>query len=88
MREETTESTALMAAYKIVADKAEHLAGTGTFTISAITDWENHRTLAALLASDMDFRAAARRLTTPLATIYRQFRKAAREFRRKCLFRY
>ena len=179
MKEETTENTALMAAYKIVADKAEHLAGTGMFAISAITDWEDHRqdaalaiakkkgkpegyltvtglraltyshaaalreryvqlqrpqsedpddadgresqpaepshpgswthwrraratleetaprlswqtirTLAALLASDMDFRAAAKRLNTPLATIYRQFRQAAREFRHKCPFRY
>ena len=50
MNEETTENTALMAAYKIIADKAEHLAGTGTFsqskasivqglTINALTDF-------------------------------------------------
>lgn len=179
MNEETTENTALMAAYKIIADKAEHLAGTGTFSLSAITDWEDHRqnaalaiakkkgepegyltvtglralkyshtaalreryiqlqrpqsedpndadgresqpaapsrpgswthwrrarvtleetapklswqtirTLAALLASDMDFRAAAKRLSVPLATIYRHFRQAAREFRHKCQFQY
>lgn len=179
MKEEATENAAVLAAYKIVADKAAHLAGTGAFAVSAIADWEDHRqnaalaitkkkgepegyltvtglramtyshaaalreryvqlqrpesddpndadgresqpaepsrpgswthwrraratleetaprlswqtirTLATLLASDMDFRAAAKRLNTPLATIYRQFRQAAREFRHKCPFRY
>ena len=179
MKEEATENAAVLAAYKIVADKAAHLAGTGTFAVTAVTDWEDHRqdaalaiakkkgepegyltvtglramtyshaaalreryvqlqrpesddpndadgresqpaepprpgswthwrrarttleetapnlswrtirTLSALLASDMDFRAAAKRLDIPLATIYRQFRQAAREFQRKCTFRH
>ena len=179
MKVETTENAALLAAYKIVADKARHLAGTGTFAVSATTSWEDHRqdaalaiakkkgkpkgyltitglramnyshaaalrerymqlqrpqsdspddadgreslpsepacpgswthwrracatleeaaphlswqtiqTLAALLASDMDFIAAAKRLNTSRATIYRLFQIAAKEFRNKCPFRY
>ena len=179
MKEEKNDNAAVVAAYEIAARKAEHLAGTGTFAVSAVTDWEDHRqdaalaiarkkgetegyltvtglralkyshaaalreryaqllrptsddpddadgreslpseparpgswthwrraratiedtapklswrtirTLAALLASDMDFDAAANRLCASRATAYRLFQLAAKEFRRKCPFRH
>ena len=182
MQEETKHDAAVLAAYEIAADKAEHLARKGMFAISAATNWEDHRqdaalaiarkkgepqgylvvtglraltyshaaalrdkyaqprelpssgnaaagedkddeakpeqpsrpnswacwrrarftleetvpalswravkTLAALLAEDMDFDAAARRLGVHRATAYRMFRHAASEFRRKCPFRH
>ena len=179
------EDAAVAAAYKIVADKAEHLARTGGFAISAIANWEDHRqdaalaiarkkgepegyltvtglralryshaaalreryvqqqhpqsdanriddydaqddedredapeeparpggwarwrrarmtlemaapalswksirTLSAILAADMDFDAAAKRLGVSRATAYRLFRNAVKEFRRRCPFR-
>ena len=188
MKEETKDNAAVLAAYEIAAEKAEHMARKGTFAISAVTDWEDHRqdaalaiarkkgapqdyltatglralkynhaaalrdkygqmqrpqpnakgdahdednpdesddaeatseqparpgswmrwrrarftleetapalswraikTLAALLAEDMDFDAAAKRLGVHRATAYRMFLRAASEFRHKCPFRY
>ena len=49
--------------------------------------WRTIRTLAAFLAEDMDFDAAAARLHVHRATAYRMFRRAASEFRRQCQLR-
>ena len=179
MKEQTKYNAAVLAAYEIAASKAEHLARTGTFALSAITDWEDHRqdaalaiakkegeprnylvvtglraltyshaaalrdryvqlqcpqpadpddpdgresqpakparsgswtnwrraratlegtaplldwrtirTLSVLLATEMDFASAAKRLGVSRATAYRLFQRAAKEFYLKCPLRY